>query len=57
MVFDVVDQDQTEVVVPANLYPDGWNTNCVSGEEIPGTDANSAVNPTEEPTETSGESD
>jgi hypothetical protein len=29
VVFDVTDEAQTEIVVPANLHPDGWNTNCV----------------------------
>jgi hypothetical protein len=45
VVFDVGNDAQTDVVVPANLHPDGWNTNCTTGTTIPGTDAASAVTP------------
>ena len=45
MVFDVGDDQQTEVVVPANLHHNGWNVDCVTGVAIPGTDAAAAVNP------------
>ena len=30
VVFEVGDDAQTDVVVAANLEPDGWNTNCTS---------------------------
>jgi len=45
MMFVVGDDTQTDVVVPANLVPDGWNTNCSTAEAIPGTDAAAAVAP------------
>jgi hypothetical protein len=45
VVFDVTNEPQTEVVVPAALHPDGWNTNCTTGETIPVPDARSQVNP------------
>ncbi len=44
-VFEVGADAQTDVVVPANLVPDGWNTDCETGTEIPGTDAAAAVAP------------
>jgi len=45
MVVEVGDDPLTEVEVPANLHRNGWNVDCVTGEAIPGTDADSAVNP------------
>jgi hypothetical protein len=45
VVFEVGDDAQTDVVVSANLEPDGWNTNCTTGVAIPGTDAAAAVAP------------
>ena len=44
-IFEVADDAQTDVVVTANLVPDGWNTNCTTGVTIPGTDAAAAVAP------------
>jgi len=44
-VFEVGGDTQTDVVVPANLVPDGWNTDCSTGEAIPETDAAAAVAP------------
>ena len=45
VVFEVGDDAQTDVVVTANLHPDGWNTDCATGVAIPGTDAGAAVAP------------
>jgi hypothetical protein len=44
-VFEVGDAAQTDVVVTANLVPNGWNTDCTTGIAIPGTDAAAAVAP------------
>jgi hypothetical protein len=44
-VFEVGEEAQTDVVVTANLVPNGWNTNCTTGIAIPGTDAAAAVAP------------
>jgi hypothetical protein len=44
-VFEVGDTAQTDVTVPANLVPNGWNTDCTTGIAIPGTDAAAAVAP------------
>jgi hypothetical protein len=45
-VFEVADDAQTDVVITANLVPNGWNTDCTTGVAIPGTDADAAVAPT-----------
>lgn len=44
-VFEVGEDAQTDIVVPANLHPDGWNTDCATGQTIPGTNAADAVTP------------
>ncbi len=43
--FDVGTESQTAITVPANLRPDGWNVDCVTGAVTPGTDAAAAVAP------------
>jgi len=45
VVFEVGDDAQTDVVVAANLEPDGWNVACATGVAIPGTDSASPVAP------------
>lgn len=46
--FEVGNDTKTDVDVPANLHPDGWNTNCTTGATIPRTNAASAVTPSED---------
>jgi hypothetical protein len=48
-VFDVGDAAQTDIIVPANLVSNGWNTDCTTGIPIPGTDADTAVTPPDDP--------
>jgi hypothetical protein len=43
--FDVGTDSRTAITVPANLRPDGWNVDCVTGAVTPGTDAAAAVAP------------
>ena len=45
VVFEVGDDAQTEVVVAAELQPDGWNINCTTGLAIPGTVSADPVTP------------
>ena len=45
VVFEVGDDAQTDVVVAANLQPDGWNVNCATGLAIPGTVSADPVTP------------
>lgn len=35
VIFEVGDSTQTNVGVPANLHPEGWNTGCNSGAATP----------------------
>ena len=45
--FEVGTDSQTAIAVPANLHPDGWNVDCVTGAITPGTNAAAAVAPSE----------
>ncbi|MEA1902737.1 MAG: hypothetical protein U9N56_04345 [Actinomycetota bacterium] len=53
VVFDINDADQTKVDITPTLQPDGWNTNCNTGQTIPGTNTN-AVHPPESSLELGG---
>jgi hypothetical protein len=45
LTFDVGTDPHTVVTVPANLQPDGWNVDCITGATTPNTDAAAAVAP------------
>ncbi|MGI9529530.1 MAG: hypothetical protein ACR2NG_07460 [Acidimicrobiia bacterium] len=45
-VFEVGDDGGANIELSPTFYPNGWNTDCITGTVVPGTDAEAAVNPT-----------
>ena len=41
--FDTGTDTPTAITIPANLHPDGWNVDCLTGEATPNTNAAAAV--------------
>jgi len=44
-VFEVTNDNQTDIAITPTLQPDGWNTNCATGVAIPYTDSADPVTP------------